>query len=114
MRARNWFLGHGCEYDEETGDIVESDGVRVPRKRWVEVLKEIKEGKFKFKPDREKDLLTMVLGNPEKGGRTRGLGPNFPLSIRFPDDKDSYRSREREQRSDWRRWRKTSSMSYEA
>ena len=39
QRARNWFLGHGCEYDEVTGDIVESDGVRVPRKRWVEVLK---------------------------------------------------------------------------
>ena len=30
LRARNWFLGHGCEYDEVTGDIVESDGVRVP------------------------------------------------------------------------------------
>jgi hypothetical protein len=33
LRARNWFLGHGCEYDEVTGDIVESDGVRVPRKK---------------------------------------------------------------------------------
>ena len=44
LRARNWFLGHGCEYDEETWDIVESEGTRIPRKRWLEVLKEIKKG----------------------------------------------------------------------
>ena len=78
-----------------TWDIVESDGVRVPRQKWVEVLKEIKDGKLKFRADRENDLLTLVLGNPEKGGRTRGLGPNFPWSIGFPEDKASYRSRER-------------------
>ena len=74
---------------------MESDGVSVPRKKWLDVVKQIKVGKFKFKADREKDLLTLVLGNPEKGGRTRGLGPNFPWSIGFPEDKDSYRSRER-------------------
>ena len=68
LRARNWFLGHGCEYDEVTGDIVESDGVRVPRKKWLEVVKQIKDGELKFKADREKDLLTLVLRNPEKGG----------------------------------------------
>ena len=95
LRLRNWFLGHGCVYDEVTGDIVESDGVRVPRKKWLKVVKQIKEGTHKFKADREKNLLTLVLGNPEKGGRTRGLGPNFPWWIGFPEDKDSYRSRER-------------------
>ena len=57
---------------------MESDGVRVPRKKWLEVVKQIKDGTLKFKADREKDLLTLVLGNPEKGGRTRGIGPNFP------------------------------------
>ena len=66
LRARNWFLGHGCEYDEVTGDIVESDGVRVPRKKWLEVVKQIKDGTLKFKADREKDLLTLVLRNSEK------------------------------------------------
>ena len=68
IEARNWFLGHGCQYDEKTGDIVESEGTRIPRKRWLEKMKEIKEGKLKFRADREKDLLTFVLGNPEKGG----------------------------------------------
>jgi hypothetical protein len=33
-------------------------------------VKEIKEGKRKFTPDREKDLLTLVLGNDKHGGRT--------------------------------------------
>ena len=59
------------------------------------MVKEIKEGKIKFHPDREKDLLTKVLGNPEHGGRTRGLGPSYPWEIEFPKDKDTYRSRSR-------------------
>ena len=53
-----------------TWDIVESDGVRVPRQKWVQVMTDIKARKIKFKADREKDLLTLVLGNLEKGGRT--------------------------------------------
>jgi hypothetical protein len=39
------------------------------------IVKEIKEGKRKFCPDREKDLLTLVLRNDEHKGRTRGFGP---------------------------------------
>jgi len=95
LRARNWFLGHGSEYDENTGDLVCSDGIRIPRERWLKVVKEIKEGKTKFRPDREKDLLTKVLGNDEHGGRTRGLGPSYPWVIGFPKDKGTYRSRAR-------------------
>ena len=95
MRARNWFLEHGSEYDEETGDLVCSDGIRVPRKTWLELAEEIKEGKIKFRPDRENDLLIKVLGNPEKGERTRGMGPNFPWLIGFPKDQGTYRSRDR-------------------
>jgi hypothetical protein len=45
--------------------------------------------KLKFVPDRENDLLMLVLGNPEKGGRTRGLGPSYPWSLGFPSDKVS-------------------------
>ncbi|KAK1680005.1 hypothetical protein QYE76_040853 [Lolium multiflorum] len=96
IRARNWFLAHGCEYDMKTGNIVESDSrVRVPREKWIEVTTEIKAGKLKFAPDREKDLLTLVLGNPEKGGRTRGFGPSVPWSLGFPADAETYRSRAR-------------------
>ena len=52
-----------------TWDLVEkTDKVKIPRDRWLQVTKDIKEGKLKFVPDRENDLLTLVLGNPEKGG----------------------------------------------
>ncbi|KAK1653092.1 hypothetical protein QYE76_070897 [Lolium multiflorum] len=96
IRARNWFLGHGCEYDMKTGDLVESDSkVKVPREKWIQVTADIKAGKLKFAPDREKDLLTLVLGNPEKGGRTRGFGPSVPWSLGFPADAETYRSRAR-------------------
>ena len=59
------------------------------------MVKEIKEGKLKFRPDREKDLLTLVLGNKEKGGRTRGLGPKYPWWLGFAKDIETYRSRAR-------------------
>jgi hypothetical protein len=76
MREINWFLAHGDSYDELTGDLVCSDGLRIPRENWKKIVKEIKEGKRKFCPDREKDLLTLVLGNDEHRGRTRGFGPS--------------------------------------
>jgi hypothetical protein len=34
MRARNWFLAHGALYDELTGDLICSDGLRIPRENW--------------------------------------------------------------------------------
>ena len=98
LRARNWFLGHGSEYDESTGDLICSDGIRIPRDTWQKVVKEIKAGTTKFRPDREKDLLTKVLGNDERGGRVRGLGPSYTWEMGFPKDRDTYRSRERAKR----------------
>ena len=47
----------------------------------------------KFIPDRERDELTKALKNPEKGGRTRGFGPDVPWKIGFPKDRQFYRSR---------------------
>ena len=82
-------------YDETTGHLVCSDGIRIPRENWLKVVKEIKEGKLKFRPDREKDLLTLVLGNDEKGGRTRGFGPKYPWWLGFAKDVETYRSRAR-------------------
>ena len=79
-----------------TGDLVQKiDRVKIPRERWLEVTKDIKDGKLKFVPDRENDLLTFVLGNPEKGGRARGFGPSYNLLTAFPDDVETYRSRAR-------------------
>jgi phosphoenolpyruvate carboxylase len=59
------------------------------------IVKEIKEGKRQFNPDREKDLLTLVLGNDEHGGQTRGFGPSYPWWLGFARDQDTYRSRTR-------------------
>ena len=98
LRARNWFLAHGGSYDETTGDLICSDGIRVPRDNWLRVVKEIKEGKLKFRPDREKDMLTLVLGNDEKGGRVRGFGPSCPWWMGFAKDMETYRSRSRAKR----------------
>ena len=94
LRARNFFLAHGCSYDEDTGDLVCSDGLKVPRENWKKIVKEIKEGTRKFTPDREKDLLTLVLGNDEHGGRTRGFG-SYPWWLGFAKDQETYRSRAR-------------------
>jgi hypothetical protein len=95
MRARNWFLAHGGSYDELTGDLICSDGLRIPRENWKKIVKEIKEGKRQFTPDREKNLLTLVLGNDEYGGRMRGFGPSYPWWLGFAKDQETYRSRAR-------------------
>jgi hypothetical protein len=59
------------------------------------IVKEIKEGKRKLCPNREKDLLTLVLGNDEHKGRKRGFGPSYPWWLGFAKDQKTYRSRAR-------------------
>jgi hypothetical protein len=59
------------------------------------IVKEIKEGKRQLTPDREKDLLTLVLGNDKHGGRTRGFGPSYPWWLGFAKDQETCRSRAR-------------------
>jgi hypothetical protein len=34
IRGRNWFLAHGGSYDELIGDLICSDGLRIPRENW--------------------------------------------------------------------------------
>ena len=65
----------------------------VAHKDLVAAIDEVRAGKFH--PDRENDELTKALGNPEKSGRTRGLGPDVPWIIGFPEQRETYRSRER-------------------
>src|SRR4051794_9709726 len=89
------------------------DKVKIPRKRWLEVTQGIKDGALKFVPDRENDLLTFVLANPEKGGRAQGLGHSYNLLIEFLDDMETYRT-EREQKRDRRSSRKKCSPSFNA
>src|SRR6266498_2942865 len=50
-------------------------------------------------PDREHDILTKALGNPEHSGRTRGFGSKVPWKKGFPQDAHRYKShRNSEQR----------------
>ena len=67
-RARNWVLGHGAEYDMETGELKkdEKKDISIPQKAIVEAIIKVQKGKFI--PDREKDELTKALGNPQKPG----------------------------------------------
>ncbi|KAK1660672.1 hypothetical protein QYE76_048831 [Lolium multiflorum] len=52
IRAQNWFLGHGCEYDMKTGDLVESDS----KKREIQQQqREINELKGQREPDNTAD-----------------------------------------------------------
>jgi hypothetical protein len=107
LRARNWFLAHGGSYNEQTWDLLCSDGLRIPRESWKKIAKEIKEGKRKLCPDREKDLLTLVLGSDEHEALallTRG-GLGLPKTKILTEV-------EREQRSDNRRRKMTSSTSF--
>jgi hypothetical protein len=90
-RARNWFYGHGENVDEQTGES--PPPIVKPKDKLVKAIQEVQEGKFI--PDGEKDVLAKALGNAELTGRTRGLGHNYPWSIGFAEDVDSYRKWER-------------------
>ena len=75
QRSRNWILGHGSSYNEETGELVHNnEKMIVPHKDVVAAIDEVRAGKFH--PDREKDELTKALKNLEHTGQTRGLGPS--------------------------------------
>ena len=110
IEGKKLVLAHGCEYDMLTGDLVQKiDRVKIPRERWLEVTKDIKDGKLKLVPDRENDLLTFLLGNPEHGGRARGLGTSYNMLTAFPDDVETYRSRARAKKRQEEEQKKTMS-----
>ena len=52
-----------------------------------------------FVPDREKDELTMALGNPEHPGRTRGMPGSVSWKDGFPDA-GGYKCQERRRKAE--------------
>ena len=94
-RLRNWVLGHGAEYDMNTGDLIvdKTKPVCNAHKAIYVILDKVQAGTFI--PDREKDVLSEALGNFEKEGRTRGFGPDVAWIHGFAQDRISYRSRAR-------------------
>ncbi len=91
-RTKNWYFGVGGSLDPETGKIAPTEKLQEAMNR----LKDIQSAKQSgaFKPNREKDELTYAIGTAEHGGRTRGKGA-VPWLIGFPEDRQTYRSRQR-------------------
>jgi hypothetical protein len=94
-RCRNWFFAHGGKLDPATGKIIALASLENASKELLKAIKAAQEGQFH--PDRENDELTLALGNPEHGGRTRGVGV-VPWYEGFAGWQDSYKSRSRKKK----------------
>ena len=92
-RAKNWFFAHGGRLDLETGKLVHGPKLERATQRFSYALQAKAIGAFR--PNREKDELTYAIGTAEHSGRTRGLGRNISWEHGFPNDRDTYRSRQR-------------------
>ena len=52
-----------------------------------------------FKPSRERDDLSLALGNPEYTGRVKGIGKRTTWKYGFEKDRDMYKKHGRDQES---------------
>jgi hypothetical protein len=94
-RCRNWFFAHGGKLDPATGKIIALASLEKASEELLKAIKAAQEGEFH--PDRENDELTRALGNPEHGGRTRGMGV-VPWYEGFAGWNNSYKSRSRKKK----------------
>nr|CAE03746.1 OSJNBa0019D11.13 [Oryza sativa Japonica Group] len=77
------------------GSLVFSNQIREAARRLTDAVEASSQGTFR--PDREKDELSLALQTPEHPGRTRGKGV-IPWKIGFKEDIHTYRSRMRSKR----------------
>nr|CAE01872.2 OSJNBb0028M18.5 [Oryza sativa Japonica Group] len=77
------------------GSLVFGDQIREAASRLTDAVEASSQGTFR--PDREKDELSLALQTPEHPGRTRGKGV-IPWKIGFKEDIHTYRSRMRSKR----------------
>ncbi len=96
-RAKSWWYGHGGSLNPETGECVYQGKIIKPTQKLIEAMRDAQEGRIKF--NRENDALTKALGNPEHGGRVRGMGP-IPWKVGFPQNDDPYGYRSRKRKMD--------------
>ena len=66
-----------------------------------------------FVPDREHDILTKALGNPEHPGRTRGFGSKVPWKKGFPQDAHRYKSRRNTEQRRWEEYKAVFEQMYD-
>ena len=82
-RCRTWFFGAGGTLDHVSGKCRWTDEqLKIPVNRLQHYIDAAQQGTFVL--DREKDELTMALGNPEHPGRTRGTPGSVPWKAGFP------------------------------
>ena len=96
-RAKTWWYGHGGSLDPETGVCVHRKKKVKPTQSLSDAMTEAQEGKIKF--NREKDALTLALGNDEHTGRVRGKGA-IPWKVGFSHDNDPYSYRSHKRKTD--------------
>nr|CAE02389.2 OSJNBb0080H08.16 [Oryza sativa Japonica Group] len=77
------------------GSLVFGDQIREAARRLTDAVEASSQGTFR--PDRDRDELTLALQTPEHPGRTRGKGV-IPWKIGFKEDIHTYRSRMRSKR----------------
>ena len=101
-RSKFWLFAHGAGLDPVTGLIVAQgkwkEKIEYITKELVDAIDKVRRGVYVV--DREKDELSLALGNPEKVGRVRGYGPGVSWKQGFPEDADTYRSRQRKKKQD--------------
>ena len=91
--CRTWFFGAGRTLDPVSGKCRWMDEqLKTPVTRLWQYIHAAQQRTFV--PDREKDQLTMALGNPEHPGRTRGMPGSIPWKVGFPDT-GAYKTHER-------------------
>ena len=119
-RARHWAYSVGLEPDPQTGNLVlkekvkpgpegepEREKIRNKAKELDDAVVAAREGRFA--PNREKDELSLALGNPEHTGRVRGVGV-VPWKVGFPEHRDTYRSRDRKKKQEAEKYQRLEDM----
>nr|ABA93472.1 transposon protein, putative, CACTA, En/Spm sub-class [Oryza sativa Japonica Group] len=94
-RSKFWYYAHGGTLNPVDGSLVFSDQIREAVRRLTDAVEASSQGTFR--PDREKDELSLALQTPEHPGRTRGKGV-IPWKTGFKEDIHTYRSRMRSKR----------------
>nr|CAH66017.1 OSIGBa0105N24.1 [Oryza sativa] len=94
-RSKFWCYAHGGTLNPVDRSLVFGYQIREATSRLTDVVEASSQGKFR--PDREKDELSLALQTPEHPGRTRGKGV-VPWRIGLKEDIHTYRSRMRSKR----------------
>jgi hypothetical protein len=102
-RAKHWFFAHRDRLDLETGKVMYGERIQAIAERFYQAHTVAQSGEWQ--PNRDKDELTYAPGNPEHSGRMRGYG-SISWEHAFPQDRETYRSRQRKKEEDRERLRK--------